>query len=109
MDYDEIVESLYNLSPNELRQVAYEALLITDGPAYVNTDGNLPTWRGRNAIHELGWVVPSPLPKGPPERQYPDDYCLKTTGGYGACTLRPDHEDKCEDAHGNKFSGGRRM
>jgi hypothetical protein len=109
MDYDEIVEGLYDLTPDELRQVAYEALLITDGPAYVDTDGNLPTRRGRQALHELGWVVPSPLPKGPPERVYPIDYCLKTTGGYGACCLRPNHKDSCEDAHGYKFTGTKRM
>src|SRR3954463_1471829 len=112
MKYDEIVESLYDLTPDELRQVAYEALLITDGPAYVDTDDNRPTDSGRMALSHLSLVVPSPIPgldKRLPERVYPNDYCLRTTGGYGACCLRPDHKDSCEDAHGYKFTGTKRM
>jgi len=35
MLYEEIVESLYDLSKDELRRLALECLLITDGPGKV--------------------------------------------------------------------------
>jgi hypothetical protein len=38
MTYDEMVEHLYDLSRTELRRLAYEALLISDGPARIEGD-----------------------------------------------------------------------
>jgi len=36
MDFQEMIESLYNLSGDELRALAWEALLISDGPDAVH-------------------------------------------------------------------------
>jgi hypothetical protein len=38
LTYDEIVESLYNFDRATLRRIAYEALLVSDGPNKVEGD-----------------------------------------------------------------------
>lgn len=58
LSYDEVVESLYNFDRATLRRIAYEALLISDGPDRVEgsvegtsiavtislTGGKKPAW-----------------------------------------------------------------
>jgi len=59
-DYDVLLEHLYDLDQMELRRLAYEALLISDGPAAIGET----TKEGQAAIMML-WPlfkdVPAPM------------------------------------------------
>jgi len=64
MDYDDFIEHIYDLDPSELRRLAYEALMISDGPAYVKTDRNpFPTSEGRMALVALNQFYRDILPE----------------------------------------------
>jgi hypothetical protein len=62
MNYDEFIEHLYDLDQEELRMLAYEALLISDGPAAIDAEGVTPA--GVAAVLAL-WPefrdVPAPM------------------------------------------------
>jgi hypothetical protein len=38
LDADELIEQLYNLDRKDIRKVAFEALLISDGPDHIDGD-----------------------------------------------------------------------
>lgn len=51
LSFDEIVESLYNFNQADLRRIAWEALLISDGPDKSAPVGDLQSTIGVDYSH----------------------------------------------------------
>ncbi len=54
--YDEHVEGLYDLDSSELRQLAYECLLISDGPARAEPKSQ-PVGQAMVALYVLSSMI----------------------------------------------------
>jgi len=52
--WDHFMDHIYDLDRDELRRLAFEALLISDGPAHIGEER--PQAAAKTALHALDWL-----------------------------------------------------